>query len=217
MSSSGSTVTPAPSEKKSDRKTVEALLKEIDITSSELSETEAEKLKELDRILSESPELKNLTMDDIIGMLNLTDDDKNQLKSQVDEVMKSGNIDLKNEELAKQFPNLDPTMDGIMKSMEAEFDKTPGLRDEFTNWINSVQEKLGQNFENMEKMTEEEINSISLPPPRLREVMDKYIPDMNKMNTLNLDEGMNMNFGMGDQITDEDGKPIEVEEIHIGK
>ena len=87
--------------------------------------------------------------------------------------------------------------------------------EEFENWINSVQEKLGKNFEKMEKMSEEEINSISLPPPRLREVMDRFIPDMDKMNTMNLDEGMNLNLGLGDQTTDEDGKPIEVEEIHI--
>lgn len=191
-------------------------MKDIDITSSELSQTEAEKLKELDRILSESPELKNLTMDEIIGMLNLSEDDKNQLKSQVDEVMRSGNIDLKNDDLSKQFPNFEPTMNGIMKDMEAEFDKTPGLRDEFMEWINSVQQKLGPNFENMEKMSEEEINSISLPPPRLRAVMDKFIPDMDKFNNLNLDEGMQINFG-DEKMVDKDGEPIEVEEIQLGK
>lgn len=177
---------------------------------------EAEKLKELDRILSESPELKNLTMDEIIGMLNLSEDDKNQLKSQVDEVMRSGNIDLKNDDLSKQFPNFEPAMNGIMKDMEAEFDKTPGLRDEFMEWINSVQQKLGPNFENMEKMSEEEINSISLPPPRLRAVMDKFIPDMDKFNNLNLDEGMQINLG-DEKMVDKDGEPIEVEEIQLGK
>ena len=64
-----------------------------------------------------------------------------------------------------------------MKEMEKEFDKTPGLRSEFQSWMNMIQRELGPNLEKADGMTEEEINRISLPPPRLREVMDRLIPD----------------------------------------
>ena len=46
------------------------------MTSDKLSENETKKLEELDKILSENPELKNMSMDEIIGMLNLSETDK---------------------------------------------------------------------------------------------------------------------------------------------
>ena len=96
-----------------------------------MSETEAKKLQELDKILSESPELKNMSMEEIIGMLNLSEEDNNMLKSQIADIMKSGSINSMNQDLSKQFPGIDPVIQNIMKEMEKEFDKTPGLRSEF--------------------------------------------------------------------------------------
>lgn len=167
-------------------------------------------MKELDRMLSESPELKNMSMEEIIGMLNLSDEDKKQLQAQVAEIMKSGDIDLKSQELSKNFPAVDPAMENIMKEIELEFAKNPGIREEFQTWMSGVQQALGTNLEKMSSMSEEEVDKIAMPPPRLRAVMDRLIPDTDKMNTLNLDEGMKMDVG-------EDGEPIEVEEIPIRK
>lgn len=196
------------------------ILKDIDMTSSELSTTEAKKLQELDKILSESPDLKNLSMDEIIGMLNISEEDKKQLASQVNDILKSGDLDMKDAELRKKFPAMDPTIENIMNDLEKEFANAPGVREEFQNWIASTQQKLGMNLEKMENMTTEEIDSLALPPPRVKEILDRIIPDTDKFNSLNLDEGMNLNMDFGgkgeEKKEEEDGdEPIEVEEIKI--
>lgn len=197
------------------------ILKDIDMTSSELSTTEAKKLQELDKILSESPDLKNLSMDEIIGMLNISEEDKKQLASQVNDILKSGDLDMKDAELRKKFPAMDPTIENIMNDLEKEFANAPGVREEFQNWIASTQQKLGMNLEKMENMTTEEIDSLALPPPRVKEILDRIIPDTDKFNSLNLDEGMNLNMDFGGKgeekkEEEEDGdEPIEVEEIKI--
>lgn len=191
------------------------------MTSSELSTTEAKKLQELDKILSESPDLKNLSMDEIIGMLNISEEDKKQLASQVNDILKSGDLDMKDAELRKKFPAMDPTIENIMNDLEKEFASAPGVREEFQNWIASTQQKLGMNLEKMENMTTEEIDSLALPPPRVKEILDRIIPDTDKFNSLNLDEGMNLNMDFGGKgeekkEEEEDGdEPIEVEEIKI--
>lgn len=191
------------------------------MTSSELSTTEAKKLQELDKILSESPDLKNLSMDEIIGMLNISEEDKKQLASQVNDILKSGDLDMKDAELRKKFPAMDPTIENIMNDLEKEFANAPGVREEFQNWIASTQQKLGMNLEKMENMTTEEIDSLALPPPRVKEILDRIIPDTDKFNSLNLDEGMNLNMDFGGKgeekkEEEEDGdEPIEVEEIKI--
>lgn len=191
------------------------------MTSSELSTTEAKKLQELDKILSESPDLKNLSMDEIIGMLNISEEDKKQLASQVNDILKSGDLDMKDAELRKKFPAMDPTIENIMNDLEKEFANAPGVREEFQNWIASTQQKLGINLEKMENMTTEEIDSLALPPPRVKEILDRIIPDTDKFNSLNLDEGMNLNMDFGGKgeekkEEEEDGdEPIEVEEIKI--
>lgn len=191
------------------------------MTSSELSATEAKKLQELDKILSESPDLKNLSMDEIIGMLNISEEDKKQLASQVNDILKSGDLDMKDAELRKKFPAMDPTIENIMNDLEKEFANAPGVREEFQNWIASTQQKLGMNLEKMENMTTEEIDSLALPPPRVKEILDRIIPDTDKFNSLNLDEGMNLNMDFGGKgeekkEEEEDGdEPIEVEEIKI--
>lgn len=193
-----------------------------------MSETEAKKLQELDKILSESPELKNMSMEEIIGMLNLSEEDNNMLKSQIADIMKSGSINSMNQDLSKQFPGIDPVIQNIMKEMEKEFDKTPGLRSEFQSWMNMIQRELGPNLEKADGMTEEEINRISLPPPRLREVMDRLIPDPNTFNTMNFGDGMNLDMGQNNggmriefnkkfEEKDENGQPITVEEIRVKK
>ena len=142
---------------KGTKQTVADILKDIDMTSSELSTTEAKKLQELDKILSESPDLKNLSMDEIIGMLNISEEDKKQLASQVNDILKSGDLDMKDAELRKKFPAMDPTIENIMNDLEKEFANAPGVREEFQNWIASTQQKLGMNLEKMENMTTEEI------------------------------------------------------------
>lgn len=206
---------------KGTKQTVADILKDIDMTSSELSTTEAKKLQELDKILSESPDLKNLSMDEIIGMLNISEDDKKQLASQVNDILKSGDLDMKDAELRKKFPAMDPTIENIMNDLEKEFANAPGVREEFQNWIASTQQKLGMNLEKMENMTTEEIDSLALPPPRVKEILDRIIPDTDKFNSLNLDEGMNLNMDFGGKgeekkEEEEDGdEPIEVEEIKI--
>ncbi|KAM7458660.1 hypothetical protein BLSTO_00583 [Blastocystis sp. subtype 1] len=207
--------------KRGTKQTVADILKDIDMTSSELSTTEAKKLQELDKILSESPDLKNLSMDEIIGMLNISEDDKKQLASQVNDILKSGDLDMKDAELRKKFPAMDPTIENIMNDLEKEFANAPGVREEFQNWIASTQQKLGMNLEKMENMTTEEIDSLALPPPRVKEILDRIIPDTDKFNSLNLDEGMNLNMDFGGKgeekkEEEEDGdEPIEVEEIKI--
>lgn len=207
--------------KKGTKQTVADILKDIDMTSSELSTTEAKKLQELDKILSESPDLKNLSMDEIIGMLNISEDDKKQLASQVNDILKSGDLDMKDAELRKKFPAMDPTIENIMNDLEKEFANAPGVREEFQNWIASTQQKLGMNLEKMENMTTEEIDSLALPPPRVKEILDRIIPDTDKFNSLNLDEGMSLNMDFGGKgeekkEEEEDGdEPIEVEEIKI--
>lgn len=206
---------------KGTKQTVADILKDIDMTSSELSTTEAKKLQELDKILSESPDLKNLSMDEIIGMLNISEDDKKQLASQVNDILKSGDLDMKDAELRKKFPAMDPTIENIMNDLEKEFANAPGVREEFQNWIASTQQKLGMNLEKMENMTTEEIDSLALPPPRVKEILDRIIPDTDKFNSLNLDEGMSLNMDFGGKgeekkEEEEDGdEPIEVEEIKI--
>lgn len=197
------------------------ILKDIDMTSSELSTTEAKKLQELDTILSESPDLKNLSMDEIIGMLNISEEDKKQLASQVNDILKSGDLDMKDAELRKKFPAMDPTIENIMNDLEKEFANAPGVREEFQNWIASTQQKLGMNLEKMENMTTEEIDSLALPPPRVKEILDRIIPDTDKFNSLNLDEGMSLNMDFGGKGEEKKGEeedgdePIEVEEIKI--
>ena len=206
---------------KGTKQTVADILKDIDMTSSELSTTEAKKLQELDKILSESPDLKNLSMDEIIGMLNISEEDKKQLASQVNDILKSGDLNMKDAELRKKFPAMDPTIENIMNDLEKEFANAPGVREEFQNWIASTQQKLGMNLEKMENMTTEEIDSLALPPPRVKEILDRIIPDTDKFNSLNLDEGMNLNMDFGGKgeekkEEEEDGdEPIEVEEIKI--
>lgn len=206
---------------KGTKQTVADILKDIDMTSSELSTTEAKKLQELDKILSESPDLKNLSMDEIIGMLNISEEDKKQLASQVNDILKSGDLDMKDAELRKKFPAMDPTIENIMNDLEKEFANAPGVREEFQNWIASTQQKLGMNLEKMENMTTEEIDSLALPPPRVKEILDRIIPDTDKFNSLNLDEGMSLNMDFGGKgeekkEEEEDGdEPIEVEEIKI--
>ena len=158
------------------------------MTSSEMNEKEAAKLQELDKILTENPDLKNMTVEDLIGMLNLSEEDKNKLNEQVQEILHSTDLNSQSDLLNKQFPGIDPAMDEMMRNIQMEFAKTPGLQEEFTTWINGVQAQLGNDLEKINTMSEEEVNKISLPPPRLRAVLDKYIPDTDKYNTLNLDK-----------------------------
>lgn len=208
------------SNKGNTKEKVEEILKSIDITSPELSTTEAKKLEELDKLLNESPELKNLSMDEIIGMLNISEDDKKQLASQVDDILKSGDLNMKDKDIREKFPAMDPTIEAMMSNLEKEFDKVPGVREEFQNWINATQQQLGANLEMMEKLSPEEIDKLALPPPRVKEILDRIIPDTDKFNSLKLDEGMDMSMDFGvkgkdDEPDDDDGEPIEVEEIKI--
>lgn len=187
------------------------------MTSSEMNEKEAAKLQELDKILTENPDLKNMTVEDLIGMLNLSEEDKNKLNEQVQEILHSTDLNSQSDLLNKQFPGIDPAMDEMMRNIQMEFAKTPGLQEEFTTWINGVQAQLGNDLEKINTMSEEEVNKISLPPPRLRAVLDKYIPDTDKYNTLNLDKGMTFEFGTKEDLKEdeEEGKPIEIEEIKM--
>lgn len=187
------------------------------MTSSEMNEKEAAKLQELDKILTENPDLKNMTVEDLIGMLNLSEEDKNKLNEQVQEILHSTDLNSQSDLLNKQFPGIDPAMDEMMRNIQIEFAKTPGLQEEFTTWINGVQAQLGNDLEKINTMSEEEVNKISLPPPRLRAVLDKYIPDTDKYNTLNLDKGMAFEFGTKEDLKEdeEEGKPIEIEEIKM--
>lgn len=79
----------------------------------------------MDKILSESPDLKNLSMDEIISMLNISEEDKKQLASQVNDILKSGDLDMKDAELRKKFPAMDPTIENIMNDLEKEFAMPP--------------------------------------------------------------------------------------------
>lgn len=187
------------------------------MTSSEMNEKEAAKLQELDKILTENPDLKNMTVEDLIGMLNLSEEDKNKLNEQVQEILHSTDLNSQSDLLNKQFPGIDPAMDEMMRNIQMEFAKTPGLQEEFTTWINGVQAQLGNDLEKINTMSEEEVNKISLPPPRLRAVLDKYIPDTDKYNTLNLDKGMTFEFGTKEDLKEdeEEGEPIEIEEIKM--
>ena len=187
------------------------------MTSSEMNEKEAAKLQELDKILTENPDLKNMTVEDLIGMLNLSEEDKNKLNEQVQEILHSTDLNSQSDLLNKQFPGIDPAMDDMMRNIQMEFAKTPGLQEEFTTWINGVQAQLGNDLEKINTMSEEEVNKISLPPPRLRAVLDKYIPDTDKYNTLNLDKGMAFEFGTKEDLKEdeEEGEPIEIEEIKM--
>ena len=187
------------------------------MTSSEMNEKEAAKLQELDKILTENPDLKNMTVEDLIGMLNLSEEDKNKLNEQVQEILHSTDLNSQSDLLNKQFPGIDPAMDEMMRNIQMEFAKTPGLQEEFTTWINGVQAQLGNDLEKINTMSEEEVNKISLPPPRLRAVLDKYIPDTDKYNTLNLDKGMAFEFGTKEDLKEdeEEGEPIEIEEIKM--
>ena len=199
------------------KQSIEEILKEIDMTSSEMNEKEAAKLQELDKILTENPDLKNMTVEDLIGMLNLSEEDKNKLNEQVQEILHSTDLNSQSDLLNKQFPGIDPAMDEMMRNIQMEFAKTPGLQEEFTTWINGVQAQLGNDLEKINTMSEEEVNKISLPPPRLRAVLDKYIPDTDKYNTLNLDKGMAFEFGTKEDLKEdeEEGEPIEIEEIKM--
>ena len=187
------------------------------MTSSEMNEKEAAKLQELDKILTENPDLKNMTVEDLIGMLNLSEEDKNKLNEQVQEILHSTDLNSQSDLLNKQFPGIDPAMDEMMRNIQMEFAKTPGLQEEFTTWINGVQAQLGNDLEKINTMSEEEVNKISLPPPRLRAVLDKYIPDTDKYNTLNLDKGMTFEFGTKEDLKEdeEEGETIEIEEIKM--
>ena len=55
----------------------------------------------------------------------------------------------------------------------------------------------------------------------MKEILDRIIPDTDKFNSLNLDEGMSLNMDFGGKgeekkEEEEDGdEPIEVEEIKI--
>lgn len=181
-----------------------------------MSEKEADKLKELDKIFTENPELRDMTVEDLIGMLNLSEEDKSNLNSQVHDILNSGDITKQNDNLNKQFPQLDPAMDEMMKNIQMEFEKTPGLQEEFNTWIKGVQDKLGPDLDKINSLSEDEVDDISLPPPRLRAVLDKYIPDTDKFNNLDLDKGMTFELGTRDDAgEDEEGEPIEIEEIKI--
>ena len=103
-----------------------------------------------------------------------------------------------------------------MKNIQMEFEKTPGLQEEFNEWIKGVQEKLGPDLDKINSMSEDEVDDISLPPPRLRAVLDKYIPDTDKYNNMDLDKGMTFELGTRDDVgEDEEGEPIEIEEIKM--
>ena len=153
-------------------------------------------------------------------MLNISEDDKKQLASQVDDILKSGDLNMKDKDIREKFPAMDPTIEAMMSNLEKEFDKVPGVREEFQNWINATQQQLGANLEMMEKLSPEEIDKLALPPPRVKEILDRIIPDTDKFNSLKLDEGMDMSMDFGvkgkeDEPDDDDGEPIEVEEIKI--
>lgn len=205
----------AEERKNAAKKTIEDILKELDMESPEMTTKEADKLKELDKIFTENPDLKDMSVEELVGMLNLSEEDKKNLNQQVQTILQSGDINAQNESLNKQFPAIDPAMNDMMNKIQEEFAQTPGLQEEFTSWMKSVQEKLGPNLDNINTMSEEEVNQISLPPPRLRAVFDKYIPDMDKFNDLSLDDGMELGTEADKTEDTEEGEPIEIEEIKL--
>lgn len=181
-----------------------------------MTEKEADKLKELDKIFTENPELRDMTVEDLIGMLNLSEEDKSNLNTQVHDILGSGDLGTQNENLNKHFPQLDPAMDEMMKNIQKEFEQEPGLQEEFTKWIQGVQEHLGPDLDKINTMSEDEVNQISLPPPRLRAVLDKYIPDTDKYNTLDVGDDLTFELGTKEDMEEgEDGEPIEIEEIKM--
>ena len=108
------------------------------------------------------------------------------------------------EEHSQEFKTFDDAMDLIQKYFtENEDNQDINMLGLYTELINT--------------MSEEEVNKISLPPPRLRAVLDKYIPDTDKYNTLNLDKGMAFEFGRKEDLKEdeEEGEPIEIEEIKM--
>ena len=195
--------------RKADKEALSKLLKEIDITSDEMSEKEIQKLKELNHILSESPELKNLPMEEIIGMLNISEEDKLDLTSQVSKIINNEKAPISEEELRKEFPGLEKESMEVMKALDAECSKNPTFRTSFLAWTQQVQQALGPDMGKVEALNEMELTRITTPPPEVREVLDRIMPDISNLGTM-------MQMDSDDVWKDDDTKePVEIEEIKI--
>lgn len=184
-------------------------MKEIDLSSDIVSEEETEKLRELDHILSESPELKNMSMDEIIGMLNISDDEKKLLTEQVNQIISNDKAPMSEEEIHKEFPGIEKESMEVIKALDEEISKNPTFRHDFFAWTQQVQQSLGPNMENLKTLGEDELARIATPPDDLRAVLDRIMPNM---------EGIESAMRMNEKDIwkdDESNEDVEIEEIKI--
>lgn len=195
--------------RKADKEALSKLLKEIDITSDEMSEKEVQKLQDLNHILSESPELRNLPMEEIIGMLNISEEDKLDLTNQVNKIIDNEKAPISEEELRKEFPGLEKESMEMMKALDAECSKNPAFRTNFLAWTQRVQQALGTDMEKVETLDEMELARVTTPPPEVREVLDRIMPDISNLGAMTQ---MNSDDIWKD---DDDKEPVEIEEIKI--
>lgn len=195
--------------KKPDKQTVAELLKEIDLTSDIVSEEETKKLKELDHILSESPELKNMSMDEIIGMLNISEDDKKSLTEQVNQIISNEKLPMSEEDIQKEFPGIEKESVEVIKALDDEISKNPDFRRDFFAWTQQVQQSLGPNMEKLKTLGEDELARIATPPDDLRAVLDRIMPNVEGIESA-------MRMDAKDIWKDEEsGEDVEIEEIKI--
>lgn len=200
---------PQKETKKPDKQTVAELLKEIDLSSDIVSEEETKKLKELDHILSESPELKNMSMDEIIGMLNISEDDKKSLTEQVNQIISNEKMPMSDEEIHKEFPGIEKESVEVIKALDEEISKNPDFRRDFFAWTQQVQQSLGPNMEKLKTLGEDELARIATPPDDLRVVLDRIMPNVEGIESA-------MRMDAKDIWKDEEtGEDVEVEEIKI--
>ena len=185
------------------------MLKEIDLNSDIISDEETKKLKELDHILTESPELKNMSMDEIIEMLNISEDDKKLLTEQVNQIISNDKMPMTEEEIHKEFPGIEKESVEVIKALDDEISKNPTFRRDFLTWTQQVQQSLGPNMEKLKTLGEEELTRITTPPDDLRAVLDRIMPNMEGIESA-------MRMDEKDIWKDEDSREdVEIEEIKI--
>lgn len=158
----------------------------LSLKESDLEEDEMKVMREMNQLLSSNPKYKNLSPEELIDALNLTEEDKDAVQKGLKQMLNSAEEELSKVDMREMFPDLESSYDDLLSSIYSAVKSDPTLHQDLRSWMNSVKAKLGDDMKGMEGLSDEEFAEIALPPERLRKAMHQYTATSNRLGDLNL-------------------------------
>lgn len=170
-----------------EKKHMQNILSSLSIRREDLDEDETHFFDEFEKMLSQNPNFNQMSPESFIDSLGLDKEDRESLELELKDMVSKAEEELKKVNLSHLFPDAEHSVSdfsrGLQRCMQAHPESVP----EITEWLNSVQTKLGNDVHKLEKLSDEEFAAIALPPEHLRTLLKEYMPSSNRISDINFD------------------------------